>query len=215
MVASTTECSFSFNDMILGFCFWFLFLNLNEESLISMLSIHDWISLDIFSTKLSNLIIGGNKIVAFSGITLENCYNMSESKQIKVMRSGSSFLWRQFSGCNVQWGDWIVLTHDFLWARNLNHLLGLPSLSLPKLFYAQGVDMAGKQQVTKSSELSICDSYFENIQSRKKLPFSLQETLTAAFAEIPASSFPPVPGGKGDCKIFLPLQLVWQTIFLN
>jgi hypothetical protein len=40
------------------------------------------------------------------------------------------------------------------------------------------------------------------------LPFSLQETLTAAFAEIPASSFPPVPGGKGDCKIFLPLQLV-------
>lgn len=56
--------------------------------------------------------------------------------------------------------------------------------------------MAGKQQVTKSSELSICDSYFENIQSRKKLPFSLQETLTAAFAEIPASSFPPVPGGK-------------------
>jgi len=41
MVASTTECSFSFNDMILGFGFWFLFLNLNEESLISMLSIYD------------------------------------------------------------------------------------------------------------------------------------------------------------------------------
>ncbi|KAJ6289994.1 hypothetical protein OIU78_025833 [Salix suchowensis] len=56
--------------------------------------------------------------------------------------------------------------------------------------------MAGKQKVTKSSELSSCDSYFENIQCRKKLPFSLQETLTAAFAEIPASSFPPVPGGK-------------------
>ncbi|KAG5226677.1 SNF1-related protein kinase regulatory [Salix suchowensis] len=51
--------------------------------------------------------------------------------------------------------------------------------------------MAGKQKVTKSSELSSCDSYFENIQCRKKLPFSLQETLTAAFAEIPASSFPP------------------------
>ncbi|KAJ6734471.1 AMP-ACTIVATED PROTEIN KINASE GAMMA REGULATORY SUBUNIT [Salix purpurea] len=56
--------------------------------------------------------------------------------------------------------------------------------------------MAGKQKVTKSSELSSCDSYFENIQCRKKLPFSLQQTLTAAFAEIPASSFPPVPGGK-------------------
>jgi hypothetical protein len=27
--------------MILGFGFWFLFLNLNEESLISMLSIYD------------------------------------------------------------------------------------------------------------------------------------------------------------------------------
>ena len=67
--------------------------------------------------------------------------------------------------------------------------------------------MAVNQKVTKSSELSKCDSYFENIQCRKKLPFSLQETLTAAFAEIPASSFPPVPGGKGDGKYLLPLQL--------
>lgn len=40
------------------------------------------------------------------------------------------------------------------------------------------------------------DAYFETIQSRKKLPISLQETLTAAFANIPVSSFPLVPGGK-------------------
>lgn len=40
------------------------------------------------------------------------------------------------------------------------------------------------------------DAYFETIQSRKKLPTSLQETLTAAFASIPVSSFPQVPGGK-------------------
>ncbi|KNA25535.1 hypothetical protein SOVF_003620 [Spinacia oleracea] len=42
------------------------------------------------------------------------------------------------------------------------------------------------------------DAYFETvqIQSRKKLPISLQETLTSAFASIPVSSFPKVPGGK-------------------
>ncbi|KAK3223184.1 hypothetical protein Dsin_010209 [Dipteronia sinensis] len=40
------------------------------------------------------------------------------------------------------------------------------------------------------------DAYFETIQLRKKLPHSLQETLTAAFARIPVSSFPQVPGGK-------------------
>ncbi|KAF3783036.1 hypothetical protein EJ110_NYTH32987 [Nymphaea thermarum] len=41
-----------------------------------------------------------------------------------------------------------------------------------------------------------CDAYFEKIQSRKKLPFTLQEALTNAFANIPVSSFPQVPGGK-------------------
>ncbi|KAK9675798.1 hypothetical protein RND81_11G031800 [Saponaria officinalis] len=41
-----------------------------------------------------------------------------------------------------------------------------------------------------------CDAYFETIQSRKKLPRTLQESLTAAFAKIPVSSFPQVPGGK-------------------
>lgn len=42
------------------------------------------------------------------------------------------------------------------------------------------------------------DTYFEMVQTKKKLPRSLQESLTAAFAKIPVSSFPNVPGGKGE-----------------
>ncbi|KAJ7953767.1 SNF1-related protein kinase regulatory subunit gamma-1-like [Quillaja saponaria] len=56
--------------------------------------------------------------------------------------------------------------------------------------------MAQTQEVRGSPKLSSCDAYFETIQSRKKLPQSLQETLTDAFARIPVSSFPEVPGGK-------------------
>lgn len=41
-----------------------------------------------------------------------------------------------------------------------------------------------------------CDAYWESIQSRKKLPISLQDCLTQAFARIPVSSFPNVPGGS-------------------
>lgn len=41
-----------------------------------------------------------------------------------------------------------------------------------------------------------CDSYFDMVQSRKKLPKALQETLTEAFARVPVSSFPEVGGGK-------------------
>lgn len=41
-------------------------------------------------------------------------------------------------------------------------------------------------------------AYFEMVQKRKKLPMSLQETLNKAFANIPVSTFPIVPGGKGD-----------------
>ncbi|EAY74722.1 hypothetical protein OsI_02613 [Oryza sativa Indica Group] len=41
-----------------------------------------------------------------------------------------------------------------------------------------------------------CDAYFDTIQSKKKLPLSLQESLTAAFAQIPVSSFPDVPNGR-------------------
>ncbi|CAA7397253.1 unnamed protein product [Spirodela intermedia] len=46
------------------------------------------------------------------------------------------------------------------------------------------------------SRIPDCDAYFETIQSRKRLPPSLQTSLTSAFANIPVSSFPEVPGGR-------------------
>lgn len=51
-----------------------------------------------------------------------------------------------------------------------------------------------------------CDAYFDTIQAKKKLPLALQESLTAAFAQIPVSSFPDVPSGRvieipGDTSI--------------
>ncbi|KAL2519405.1 SNF1-related protein kinase regulatory subunit gamma-1-like [Abeliophyllum distichum] len=55
------------------------------------------------------------------------------------------------------------------------------------------VDMAQVQEANKSANY---DAYFDMAQCRKKLPLSLQETLTNAFAKIPVSSFPQVPGGK-------------------
>jgi hypothetical protein len=59
-------------------------------------------------------------------------------------------------------------------------------------------NMAHAQEVRSSTPLSKCDTYFQTIQSRKKLPQTLQETLTDSFAKIPVSSFPGVPGGKGN-----------------
>ncbi|XP_042496216.1 SNF1-related protein kinase regulatory subunit gamma-1-like [Macadamia integrifolia] len=56
--------------------------------------------------------------------------------------------------------------------------------------------MAQLQPEEGSSKLPNCDAYFETIQSRKRLPYPLQESLTAAFSRIPVSSFPEVPGGK-------------------
>ncbi|KAK7274748.1 hypothetical protein RIF29_15846 [Crotalaria pallida] len=56
--------------------------------------------------------------------------------------------------------------------------------------------MAQAQDVRTNTEFSKFDDYYETIQSRKKLPKTLQETLTDAFAKIPVSSFPGVPGGK-------------------
>lgn len=53
------------------------------------------------------------------------------------------------------------------------------------------------REAQRSSNIPGCDAYFESVQSKKKLPFSVQESLTSAFAHIPASSFPQVPGGKG------------------
>lgn len=60
--------------------------------------------------------------------------------------------------------------------------------------------MAQAEEDKEVSKLSSCD---EAIQSRKKLPHSLQETLTAAFARIPVLSFPNVPGGRGDSSYFI------------
>jgi hypothetical protein len=56
------------------------------------------------------------------------------------------------------------------------------------------VDM---EQPEENPEFPSCDAYFQAIQSKKKLPLSLQESLTAAFAQIPVSSFPEVPTGRG------------------
>ncbi|OIW16903.1 hypothetical protein TanjilG_01768 [Lupinus angustifolius] len=56
--------------------------------------------------------------------------------------------------------------------------------------------MAQAQDVRSNAEFSKFDDYYETIQSRKKLPKALQETLTDALAKIPVSSFPRVPGGK-------------------
>ncbi|XP_077233678.1 cystathionine beta-synthase (CBS) protein [Tasmannia lanceolata] len=52
------------------------------------------------------------------------------------------------------------------------------------------------QQAQESSRIPSCDAYFEKIQSMKKLSYDLQQSLTAAFAKIPVSSFPEVPGGQ-------------------
>lgn len=57
--------------------------------------------------------------------------------------------------------------------------------------------MEQAQDVRTSIKVSKFDDYYETIQSKKKLPKALQETLTDAFANIPVSSFPGVPGGKG------------------
>ncbi|KAI4314202.1 hypothetical protein L6164_027135 [Bauhinia variegata] len=56
--------------------------------------------------------------------------------------------------------------------------------------------MAQAQEVRASHKLLSCDSYFETMQSRKKIPQALQERLTDAFAKIPVSSFPGVPRGQ-------------------
>ncbi|XP_007224598.1 SNF1-related protein kinase regulatory subunit gamma-1-like [Prunus persica] len=53
-----------------------------------------------------------------------------------------------------------------------------------------------QEEIAERCKISSYDAYFETIQSRKKLPRSLQEVLTSAFAKIPVSSFPGVPEGK-------------------
>ncbi|XP_019150750.1 PREDICTED: SNF1-related protein kinase regulatory subunit gamma-1-like [Ipomoea nil] len=61
--------------------------------------------------------------------------------------------------------------------------------------------MALEEVEEESTKLKGYDAYFEMVQSRKKLPQSLQESLTNAFAKIPVSSFPEVPGGQGVIEI--------------
>ncbi|KAF7000176.1 hypothetical protein CFC21_016122 [Triticum aestivum] len=48
----------------------------------------------------------------------------------------------------------------------------------------------------ENAKFPSCDAYFDTIQSKKKLPLALQESLTAAFAQIPVASFPDVPSGR-------------------
>ncbi|KAL3636283.1 SNF1-related protein kinase regulatory subunit gamma-1-like [Castilleja foliolosa] len=68
--------------------------------------------------------------------------------------------------------------------------------------------MAEPQQSKTTGKSESYDAYFETIQSRKKLPRSLQDTLTASFARIPVSSFPQVPGGKGDDNRHTPCKFI-------
>ncbi|EMS60148.1 SNF1-related protein kinase regulatory subunit gamma 1 [Triticum urartu] len=74
------------------------------------------------------------------------------------------------------------------------------------LAYTQpGPTKTNMQRAKKSAEMArpeenakfpSCDAYFDTIQSKKKLPLALQESLTAAFAQIPVASFPDVPSGR-------------------
>lgn len=77
----------------------------------------------------------------------------------------------------------------------MNHGLSL-------LYYKWITGMAQAQDVKETADISSFDKYFGMIQSRKKLPRALQETLTAAFLRIPVSSFPQVPGGEGNRNYF-------------
>lgn len=63
--------------------------------------------------------------------------------------------------------------------------------------------MSLEQLEEKNTKLTGYDAYFEIVQSRKKLPQSLQESLTNAFDKIPALSFPEVPGGQGIIIIIM------------
>ncbi|GAV80516.1 CBS domain-containing protein [Cephalotus follicularis] len=61
----------------------------------------------------------------------------------------------------------------------------------------------------ESSKLSSSVAYFESIQSGKKLPHSLQETLIAAYARIPVSSF---PIGALALGVTGPAAVAWLTV---
>ncbi|KAL1539413.1 SNF1-related protein kinase regulatory subunit gamma-1-like [Salvia divinorum] len=81
--------------------------------------------------------------------------------------------------------------------------------------------MAAKaKQESKSGKDESYDAYFDMVQSQKKLPCALQEKLTSAFAKIPVSSFPKVPGGKvieiqADMSIGDALKVLSETNILS
>ncbi|XP_048231410.1 SNF1-related protein kinase regulatory subunit gamma-1-like isoform X3 [Ricinus communis] len=86
--------------------------------------------------------------------------------------------------------------HGFTKTHSKSNLIFEPKKLLQGSLVLCNIDMAQTKEKRASSNLESCDAYFETIQSRKKLPLSLQDTLTTAFARIPVSSFPLVPRGK-------------------
>ncbi|XP_073006642.1 SNF1-related protein kinase regulatory subunit gamma-1-like isoform X5 [Typha latifolia] len=67
-----------------------------------------------------------------------------------------------------------------------------------------------------TSKIPNNDAYFEAIESKKKLPLLLQESLTAAFAQIPVSSFPDVPRGQvieipGDTSVLDAVRILSEN----
>lgn len=73
------------------------------------------------------------------------------------------------------------------------------------------LEMAGPEDILKNPSYSC---YFDKVQSTKKLPMSLQETLTDAFATISVSSFPQVPRGKGLMLSSFFLGILFLTIYI-
>jgi hypothetical protein len=87
---------------------------------------------------------------------------------------------------------------------------------LDKSFIYFVAEMARHEE---NAKFPSCDAYFDTIQSKKKLPLALQESLTAAFAQIPVASFPDVPSGRGMsfCKINVCIFMAFTCtlVFVN
>lgn len=106
------------------------------------------------------------------------------------LESVESFFFFQYVSCNMG-----ILCANFMDRINIyNRIIRITCfLELVSIF----IESTMAKEVEGRSVIPTCDAYFEAIQSRKRLPSSLQESLTAAFAQIPVSSFPEVPAGKG------------------
>lgn len=79
------------------------------------------------------------------------------------------------------------------------------------------LDMAGSEGPEEIFKNPSFSSYFDKVQSRKKLPMSLQETLTDAFTRISVSSFPQVPRGKGVklCMFFFLISVLAYMLHVH